>query len=297
MIRRFIIFGIILGLILNSCDDPDTKQKRISNKNNIGKKLQNSEIDITKSEYLEIKKLIDKGYFLDIDRLISQFIDGHKDSPYYDSVQIVADRLATNRTKLKQNRDSLSKLSAFHYFNDFDLPRLDSISYSDYDLIEHNYKLDFTDFDKKIFKTDWEQNWYLSKEYANHFICIAICHFNDCDNKIVLYSIDSSFNIIDKEGLFDNGCYAEYAPDFRYGKYLVNEQKRYSASYFHNDTTFSKINRVFFTLKDTTTNELTIEVGDEYNVTYRIDTKGKFKIVEDKSFKKDYVEPLYKVAI
>lgn len=32
MIRRFIILGIILGLILNRCDNPDTDQKRIFNK-------------------------------------------------------------------------------------------------------------------------------------------------------------------------------------------------------------------------------------------------------------------------
>jgi len=292
--KRFLFTLITIGLIY-SCNN-STKNQSTDN-NQIQKSTLNLDSDRGKENYLEIKKQFDQGYYVDLNRRISQFYEYDKESLFLDSVKLIEKELIANRKNINFLRDSLSHLSFTDYFKGLNLPRLDSITHTNYDIIEHSYKLDFNDFDKKIFKTNWDENWYLSRQLSDSFICVTVCHFRDCENSVVLYSLDSEKRIIDRKELYDNGCYAEPAPDFRYEKYLVNEQNRFNASYFHGDTSFTRISRTYFTLRDTITNKVTTEIGDEYNVTYQIDSLGKFKIIENKSFKKEYVEPLYKVPI
>lgn len=292
--KRFLITLITIGLIY-SCNN-STKNQSTDN-NPIQKSTRNNEPDKGEANYLEIKQQFDQGYYVDLDRRISQFHEYDKESSFLDSVKMIEKKMITSRKNIKDLRDSLSRLSIKDYIKGLNLPRLDSITSKNFDIIEHSYTIDFNDFDKKIFKTDWDENWYLSRQLSDSFLCVTVCHFRDCENSVVLYSLDSYNKIIDRKELYDNGCYAEPAPDFRYKTYLVNEHNRFDASYFHGDSTFTRISRTYFTLRDTITNKISTEIGDEYNVTYRIDSLGKFKAVKDNSFKKEYVEPLYKVPI
>jgi hypothetical protein len=292
--KRLLHTLIIIGLI-TSCNNSTKKQS--TDNNQIQKTTHNSELDKGKESYLEIKKHFNQGYYVDLNRMISQFYEYNKESFFLDSVKLIDKKYSANLNKLKRMRDSLSQLPLLDYVNGLNLPRLDSITSKNFKIIEHSYLMDFNDFDKNLFKTDWEINWYLSKQLSDSLICVTACHFRNCENSVVLYSLDSNNIIIDKKELYDNGCYAEPAPDFRYEKYIVNEQNRFNASYFHGDTAFTRISRTYFTLKDTTTYKVLTEIGDEYNVTYRIDSLGKFNVVEDNSFKKEYVEPLYNVPI
>ncbi len=292
--KRFLFILITSGLIF-SCNN-STKNQSTDN-NQIQKSSQNSEQERGEENYLEIKKQFNQGFYIDLNRRISQFYEYDKESIFLDSVKLIEKDFLANLNNLKQLRDSLSQMPLIDYVNGLNLPRLDSITFKNFEITEHSYLLDFNDFDKSLFKTDWEINWYLSRQLSDSLICITACHFRDCENSVVLYSLDSNNKIIDSKQLYDNGCYAEPAPDFRYEKYLVNEQNRFNASYFHGDTAFTRISRTYFTLRDTITNNVSTEIGDEYNVTYRIDSLGAFKVVKDKSFQKEYVEPLYDVPI
>ena len=292
--KRYLFTLIIIRMIF-SCNN-STKNQSTDN-NPIQKSTRDIEPDKGEVNYFEIKQQFDQGYYVDLDRRISQFYEYDKESSFLDSVKMIENKLIANRKNIKDLRDSLSRLSIRDYVKALNLPKLDSITSKNYDIIEHSYKKDFNDFDKKIFKTDWDENWYLSRQLSDSFICVTVCHFRDCENSIVLYSLDNNSKIIDRKELYDNGCYAEPAPDFRFKKYFVNEQNRFNASYFHGDTAFTRISRTYFTLRDTITNKVSTEIGYEYNVTYRIDSLGKFNAVENKSFKKEYVEPLYKVPI
>ena len=292
--HRFLFILLTIGLIC-SCNN-STKNQSADN-NQIQKSTQKTEPNRGKENYLEIKKQFDQGYYVDLNRRISQFYEYDKESIFLDSVKLIEKEFLANLNNLKKTRDSLSQLPLTDYVNGLNLPRLDSITSKNFEIIEHSYLRDFTDFDKSLFKTDWEINWYLSKQLSDSLICLTACHFRDCENLVVLYSLDSNNKIIDSKELYDNGCYAEPAPDFRYEKYLVNEQNRFNASYFHGDNAFTRISRTYFTLRDTITDNVLVEIGDELNVTYRMDSLGIFKVVEDKSFQKEYVEPLYNVPI
>jgi hypothetical protein len=291
IIILFTVFGLTLICCLNRGIAQNIKSK--IDMNNV-KQVTNYKID--KSEYFEIKQAFDKGYYLDLNRLISQFLEYRKNSIYIDTVKMINIKLNDNRRMLQHKRDSLSHLSAFKYYRNFNLPRLDSISISNYELIEHDYKLNFIAFDKKNIKSEWEESWYLSKQFtARNYICIAICHNNDCEASIMLYSIDSLYNIIDKQELCEDGCYNDLDETaFKYKNYLVNYSDRYSVSHFNNDSTFTKTRRTFFSLKDTKTNKVTIETGEEDNVTFNVDPNGKFKILKKSGFKKEYVDPYNK---
>jgi len=292
--RIFLIILFVVGLIYG-CDNSTKNQSIGLNSNE--KNLMNNKTDKGESDYLEIKKQFEKDYYVDLNRRISQFYEYNKESSLLDSVKMIEEKLLKNRRNINHIRDSLSHLPLLDYIKGLNLPKLDSITAINYDIIEHSYTLDFNDYDKKIFKTDWEENWYLSRQLSDNFICIAICHFRDCENSIMLYSLNSKYMIIDSKELYDNGCYAEPAPDFKYKNYLVNEHGKFNASYFHTDTTFTQISRTYFSLRDTITNKVIIEIGDEYNMMFKIDSVGKFRVIENKSFKKEYVEPLYKVPI
>ena len=78
-------------------------------------------------------------------------------------------------------------------------------------------------------------------------------------------------------------------------KYLINQMDRESKySEFHGDTAFTITSWSNFTLKDTLTNNILTETGYENKLTYKVDSLGKFKVVRDESFKKEYVEPFLK---
>lgn len=292
---KFFLFTLItIGLV---CSCYNSTKNQSNDNNTIQKNIQNLKLHKGKENYLAIKKQFDLGYYIDLNSKISQFYDYYKESSFIDSVKLIEKKLIFNKNIFKRMRDSLVQLSLAKYINGLNLPRLDSITSDNYDIFEHSYLMDFNNYDKKLFKTDWNINWFLSRQLSDSIICVAVCHFRDCENSIVLYSLGSDNKIIDRKELYDNGCYVEPVPDFRYKKYLVNEQNRFNASYFHGDTTFTRISRTYFTLQDTITNNMFIEIGDEFNVTYGVDSLGKFNVVVDKSFQKEYVEPLYNVPI
>lgn len=292
--KRYLFTSIIIGLIY-SCSNSTKNQ--LTDNNPIQKSTRDIEPEKGRENYFEIKQQFNQGYYVDLGRRISQFYEYDRESSFLDSVKMIEKKWIANRKKINDLRDSLSRLSISYYVKGLNLPKLDSITFRDYDIIEHSYTMDFNEFDKLIFKTDWDENWYLSRQLSDSFICVAVCHFRDCENLVVLYSLDSNSQIIDRRELYSNGCYMEPAPNFRYKKYLVNEQNRFNATYFHSDTTFTRIRRIYFTLQDTITNNISTEIGDEFNVTYRIDSLGKFNVTKTRSFKKDYVQPLYKVPI
>jgi hypothetical protein len=153
------------------------------------------------------------------------------------------------------------------------------------------------DFDKKIIPKPNEYVdyiWFLSKQYATDFICIAICHYIDCESFIALYTIGCDFKIIDEMRVLSmSGCEAELGDvDFRYQNYIINMDcghDKYSSVYFENDSTFIvRSEGNYYYLKDTITKEVTVELSSETNEKYRIDHSGKFVIVENKGFTKEY---------
>ncbi|GCC53314.1 hypothetical protein SanaruYs_35570 [Chryseotalea sanaruensis] len=293
--KRLLITIITLNLIY-SCTKSSKNQANEAKLKS--EDLNRIETDNGRNRYLEIKKKFNEGYYIDLGRQISQFYQYKNQSPFLDSVKQIHETLLRNRKFIKQLRDSLSRVSAFTYFEGLNLPKLDSITGENYDVNEHLYVFDFIDFDQDLFQSNWDNSWYLSEqELSNKFKCITVCHFRDCEFSIVLYSIGGNFKITDSNEIFQTGCYAEPAPDFKYQNYLVNEHQRTSASYFHADTAFTLMRRTYFSLKDTITSSVTIEIGSEFNVTYKLDSLGKLKVITDKSFKKKYVEPLYNVPI
>lgn len=293
--KRLLIIIVTLSLIYSCGKSPKNQTIEAKLKSTDLKRI---ETDNGRSSYLEIKKKFNEGYYNDLDRQISQFYEYSKQSPFLDSVKQIHEALARSRKFIKQLRDSLSSLSSFAYFEGLTLPKLDSITGDNFNVNEHLYSMDFTDFDKKIFHTDWDLDWYLSRQQlSSNFTCISVCHFRDCEFSIVLYSIDKDFRLIDSKEVFYNGCYSEPAPDFRYQKYFVNELQRTNVSYFHADTAFTIIRRVYFSLRDSITAKVANEIGSAHHVTYKLDSLGKFRVIDDKSFKKEYVEPLYRVPI
>src|SRR5690606_11283467 len=155
--KRYLFTLIIIGMIF-SCNN-STKNQSTDN-NPIQKSTRDIEPDKGEVNYFEIKQQFDQGYYVDLDRRISQFYEYDKESSFLDSVKMIENKLIANRKNIKDLRDSLSRLSIRDYVKALNLPKLDSITSKNYDIIEHSYKKDFNDFDKKIFKTDWDENWY-----------------------------------------------------------------------------------------------------------------------------------------
>jgi hypothetical protein len=248
--------------------------------------------------YRAIKHQFETGHYNSLENIIKGFLQYRGQNYYTDSVILYKNEIVKNRNKNKRIRDSLSQISFEKYLTYLDLPFIDSINSNSFKgLWSRNYKLDFCKYDSLLFKTNWDENWYLGKVYLDSVLCIATCHFRDCENSIMLNVFDSTYQIKARMEIYTNGCYVEPAPDFPFGKYIINENGKFNASYILGDSAIIRIDRTFFTLKDTLTGEVKKEIGDEYNVTYKIDSNFRFKIIDNQSFKKDYVEPLYKVPI
>lgn len=287
-------FIIIVAYASLGCSTKSGELK-ISNENlNLDK---TDSTDKTFKEYELIKQGFTSNHYLSTSNLISEFLRSYPKSKYADSIKYIQKQIDLIRTKENVKRDSLSKYDATTYFNNLGLPTLDSINEKDYKLSDHNGNFDFLEFDNKLFRSPYELNWYLSIQNVGDMTCVAVCHFNDCENEISLYSIDSLFNIHSSMTVYFNGCTSEPAPNFPFNGYIINEYKRKNWTIFNRDNTFTVFDRTYFTVEDSKKGKTAIEIGKEINIRYRLNKEGKFIVVEDKSFEKDYVIPLYKVPV
>ncbi len=249
-----------------------------------------------KKEYQKFKSLFNKGFYLEA----NFFYNSNVKSIYRDSVQYIKRMMKEKREAVERERTTLSQQSAFKYFDELHLPRLDSITHSDLFVSNHHYKLDFTTFDKKLLASNSGEHWYISKQHQSDCICVTVCYNGDCEGNIVLYSLDKEYNIIDKLMLMHNGCEYEHEEEdddgFSYEQYIVKESGYSNLTQFANDSTFILISRTTFSLKEVATDKVKNEVGNEERTTYLIDKAGKFQKTDTKKISKDYVKFFYGTA-
>ena len=103
--KRYLFTLIIIGMIF-SCNN-STKNQSTDN-NPIQKSTRDIEPDKGEVNYFEIKQQFDQGYYVDLDRRISQFYEYDKESSFLDSVKMIENKLIANRKNIKDLRDSLS---------------------------------------------------------------------------------------------------------------------------------------------------------------------------------------------
>ncbi|NPA45002.1 MAG: hypothetical protein GXO49_05670, partial [Chlorobi bacterium] len=214
--------------------------------------------------------------------------------------KFIEKKIIKNRKQVNKQRESLYKLSAEKYFNSLNLPELDTIKFENFSFNKHSYKTDFTDIDKKIFKlnvTKQMQVSYLSKQNISKYTTISVSYLDDCVTNIYLYTIDKQFNLLDYKLIYSAFPFPIHVDSFKYKNYIIYTNNELFYTHFNSDSSFSIIKKEYFTLKDTITNKKHIEIGNEFNATYKINTKGKFIEIDNKSFQKEYIEPLYKILI
>lgn len=251
--------------------------------------------------YQEIKHEFEKNHFcvLKWNSLISNFKDFHDTSVWLDSVLLIEKQMNKKIENLTQQRDSLSKISVFAYFNSINLPKLDSITYKNWEPVDHDYQFDFTSFDEKIIPKKGEWDWYLSKQYQNDFVCISVCHYIDCESYISFYIIDNTFKAIDELSIMNlGGCEPDLGDiDFKYQDFIINYDGgyyNYRSVLFENDSIFTVISEDdHYFLENIKTKKITEEVGTKTNKKYKLNSSGKFELIEDESFEKEYVKPFW----
>jgi len=286
---------IFLSILFAQCNSSNKdKQNRITNKSvEPQSKIKAKKEEAGKQYYLKVLDKFNKEQYKDLDILIFKFKDSYKHSVYLDSILQLEQRVKRFRDRISNVKDSLYQINSFAYFNFLHLPRFDSINYDRFNLYDINFKYEFSALDKKIFNSNFDISWYISQQYQNKTLCVAVAHFNDCENYIYLYSVDSTFNIIDKKLLYTNGCFASPNSNFRYKTLILNETNYLSVTTFNPDSSFNVISRNYYSLKDTIDDTTITEIGREYNTTYSVDSKGRFLKLSEKNFEKAYVKELY----
>jgi len=186
----------------------------------------------------------------------------------------------------------------FTHFNSLNLPKFDSIREENvYGLrIEMTTSIDSTLFP---FYEYVSYNFYLSKQYsAKNFVCVSVFNEQDCESNLSFYTIDTAFKIVDRTWLFHVGgdCSGGIDWSISYQNYIVSFiESGNRVVYFKNDSTFTVIDeKEVYSLKDTVTGDITIDIGVKTEQTYRINQVGKFVKIDDKSFEKEYSKLFWK---
>ncbi len=195
-------------------------------------------------------------------------------------------------------RDSIVKKGCIAYFEHLNLPKLKSLNYENLKHEVNNYKQMLTEFDYKIIDKEYINDPYIFGSYISlqnkdKFILVTAIHNSD-DAKICIYSIDSTFNKVDVKELEYVASECErFTGDFKYKNMIITEGSENKNTTFINDSTFNVRSSLLFKIIDEKSKKSYSEVGEESNITYRLSHEGKFIIIEDKSFKKDYVDLYY----
>jgi len=283
--RKIGLFLSMIPFLLFSCVQNNQKQQNTES---------NTIKDVVKSDFLEIKQNILKEHFdTENDRKIDLFLERHNETKYADSIRVFKEQIRQKRINIQKLRDSLSKFSSIIYFSKLGLPKLNEISSTNYQLHEFSYKNEFLDFDKSIFKNDFDFQWYLSLQSIGKTVCISVCLYKPSQNYIMLYSIDSLYNIVDKIELYENADYPEVAVTCKYGKYFIAEEDgNIYHAHFLNNSTFSTHHQYLYSIKDTITGNITKEIGKEYSSFYHISKNGRFTKYNETTFKKEYIDLL-----
>lgn len=271
-------------LLTFSCDqkkkkiETSTKTTEIKKKKIIPKKTQKTKKG--KEEYGDIFQLWAKKRFNEFDGLVHKFRKKYKNSIYLDSVNQLSEKVEIKRDSLASMRDSLRQNKSFAYFHSLTLPSFDTINYDSYNLWTYRFPNTFTEVDRDLFNSKFYESWYISEQkLSTNYLTLAVGHFNDCENYIYLYSIDSSFKVADKKEVYTNGCFHFEEENIQYKNYLVNEFNYKTTTYFHPDSTFSLKVENIYELTDTLSGDKTKRVGREEITQYRIDDFGRFVVI------------------
>lgn len=273
---------IIILLLLNfSCDQKEKKTDTATNTTEIKKKKVLAEIPQKtkegKVQYNEIFELWTEGRFNEFERLAFQFIDKYENSIYSDSTQQLKRKVKNVRDSLASTRDSLRQAKSFEYFYSLKLPSPDTINYDSYNLWTYRFPNIFTEVDFDLFNSKFDESWYISQQpISANYLTLAVGHFNDCENYIYLYLIDSSFKVADKKEVYRNGCFHFEEENIQYKSYLANEFNYKTTTYFHPDSTFSLHVENIYELTDTLSGDKIKRVGREEVTQYSIDDYGRF---------------------
>lgn len=273
---------IIILLLLNfSCDQKEKKTETATNTTETKKKKVVAEkpqkTKEGKAQYNEIFDLWTEGRFNAFERLAFQFIDKYENSIYSDSTKQLKKKVKNMRDSLASTKDSLRQNKSYEYFYTLKLPSLDTINYDSYNLWTYRFPNTFTEVDRDLFNSKFYESWYISQQpLSAKYLTLAVGHFNDCENYIYLYSIDSSFKVADKMEVYRNGCFHFEEENIQYKNYLVNEFNYKTTAYFHPDSTFSFQVENIYELTDTLSGDKIKRVGREEVTQYSIDDNGRF---------------------
>ncbi|PTB97431.1 hypothetical protein C9994_02985 [Marivirga lumbricoides] len=272
---------IIFFVLTFSCDQKGKKNEAATNiteskkKKVVAKKPQkNTE---GKAEYNEIFDLWTEGRFIEFERLAFQFTGKYENSIYLDSAKQLKKKVKKMRDSLASTRDSLRQTKSFEYFYSLKLPSSDTINHSTYNLWSYRFPNTFTKVDSILFNSKFDESWYISQQpLSEDFLTLAVGHFNDCENYIYLYSIDSNFQVADKKEVYTNGCFHFEEQNIRYKNYLINEYDYKKTTYFNDDSTFTIKVENIYQLTDSPSGNKVQKAGKEEIALYRIDENGRF---------------------
>ncbi|MEQ8554582.1 MAG: hypothetical protein RIC06_23965 [Cyclobacteriaceae bacterium] len=244
-----------------------------------------------KVEYLKLLEIYNKRRFSEFDRYQFQFNDKYPRSVFIDSVRALKNLVVSKRDSLLVARDSLKKINSLDYFHSLNLPSFDTINNDTYNLWSYQFPNEFIEVDRDLFSTDFYQSWYLSQHpLTKNRLTISVAHYNDCENYIYLYSMDSQFQVIDKKEIYRNGCFMSEEEGYLYDKYSVEEHDFKTTTYFHNDSTFTIQEESIYQLTDTNSGNKLTKTGINRLAQYHIDDYGRIVEIDKKIYTETFVQ-------
>jgi hypothetical protein len=275
---------LIFLLLIVACNNPEKKKQTVST---IKKETVATKKPIKtkegKDDYLQLIDLVNKRQFNKFDGLEYQFINDYENSIFLDSAQQLKKIVKHKRDSLNIKRDSLRSEKSFKYFQSLNLPQLDTINYDSYELWSYKFPYEFTEVDRDLFNSTFEESWYISYQpMKNTAYAVTVGHFNDCENYIYLYSLDSQFNLNDKKKIYINGCFMFDEDEINHKNYTVNKFNLKTTTYFHNDSSFSIQMQDIYQLTDTLSGEKIKRTGRKEITRYQTDDYGRFVEIDKK---------------
>jgi len=155
--------------------------------------------------------------------------------------------------------------------------------------------LRFTSIDDSIFKNKdkYRIYRYISLQDTGKYISVLIYKVGDGENWVGLYTFTPNYQEISSEVLFYPADGDTPHEDFKYETKIINEINGYKKVVFSNDT-FKVTHLNIYSLKDTTTNITTNEVGREIVSTYLVSQNGVIKMINEKTTAQDFFKAFWK---
>ncbi|TAF78001.1 MAG: hypothetical protein EAZ53_00760 [Bacteroidetes bacterium] len=293
---KFITLSIAF-IIFFSCTKKESN-KSYSENSSIDSSVTTEKFEYQKKKYFiykfdDYKHSFKKANYNQIVRLYDLLIKESINDSYTDSITKM--KMQAEKCLLidKKIRDSTANIHSFAYFEHFNLPKLKKINHKNTRIEKDIYKFEFSKFDSTIIGKNGTYCQYISLQSKNKYITLTAKHLDEDSHFIYIYCIDSTFKIIDSKLLeFGSGEHEGFVEDFKYKNIIIkiDLESDYTETTFLDDSTFNIKSSTFYTIRKEKNKNSYKEVGEESNITYRLTKDGKFVILEDKSFKKEYVD-------